>query len=35
MRAAFLGYNNSSAYADLVLERTRGYDRFVIPPPPP
>lgn len=34
MRAAFLGYNNSSAYARLVLERTHDYDRFVIPPPP-
>jgi membrane-bound lytic murein transglycosylase B len=35
LRAAFLGYNNSNAYASLVLERTHGYDLFVIPPPPP
>ncbi len=34
MRAAFLRYNNSSAYASLVLERTHRYDQFVIPPVP-
>jgi membrane-bound lytic murein transglycosylase B len=32
LRSAFLRYNNSSAYARLVLERTRRYDQFVIPP---
>lgn len=34
MRAAFLRYNNSSAYASQVLERTRRYDAYVIPPAP-
>jgi membrane-bound lytic murein transglycosylase B len=34
MRSAFLRYNNSSAYAALVLERTHRYDQFVIPPVP-
>jgi membrane-bound lytic murein transglycosylase B len=34
LRSAFLGYNNSNAYASLVLERTHLYDLFVIPPPP-
>ncbi len=34
MRAAFLGYNNSQAYASLVLDRTHGYDLYVIPPVP-
>jgi membrane-bound lytic murein transglycosylase B len=33
LRAAFLGYNNSNAYASLVLDRTHLYDLFVIPPP--
>jgi membrane-bound lytic murein transglycosylase B len=33
LRAAFLSYNNSNAYASLVLERTHAYDLFVIPPP--
>lgn len=32
MRRAFLAYNNSNAYAALVLERTHGYDAFQIPP---
>jgi membrane-bound lytic murein transglycosylase B len=35
LRAAFLRYNNSQAYATQVLERTRGYDAFVIPSPSP
>jgi membrane-bound lytic murein transglycosylase B len=34
LRAAFLGYNNSQAYASLVLDRMHGYDLFVIPPVP-
>jgi membrane-bound lytic murein transglycosylase B len=34
LRAAFLRYNNSNAYANQVLERTKGYDAFVIPPAP-
>ena len=34
MRSAFLGYNNSQSYASLVLDRTHGYDLFVIPPVP-
>jgi membrane-bound lytic murein transglycosylase B len=34
LRASFLRYNNSGAYADTVLGRTRGYDGFVIPPVP-
>ncbi len=34
LRASFLRYNNSGVYADTVLGRTRGYDRFVIPPVP-
>jgi len=33
MRRAFLAYNNSSAYASLVLQRTHGYDQFALPPP--
>lgn len=33
LRTAFLRYNNSNAYAAQVLERTHGYDLFVIPPP--
>ena len=32
LRRAFLRYNNSQAYATQVLDRTRGYDAFVIPP---
>jgi membrane-bound lytic murein transglycosylase B len=32
MRRAFLAYNNSGAYATLVLQRTHGYDAFQIPP---
>jgi membrane-bound lytic murein transglycosylase B len=32
MRRAFLAYNNSNAYAALVLQRTHGYDAFQIPP---
>jgi membrane-bound lytic murein transglycosylase B len=34
MRRAFLAYNNSGAYATLVLQRTHGYDAFQIPPVP-
>jgi membrane-bound lytic murein transglycosylase B len=34
LRASFLRYNNSAAYADTVLSRTRGYDTFIIPPVP-
>ena len=32
LRAAFLRYNNSTAYANQVLDRTRRYDQYVIPP---
>jgi membrane-bound lytic murein transglycosylase B len=34
LRAAFLRYNNSTAYANQVLDRTRRYDQYVIPPAP-
>jgi len=32
---AFLRYNQSQAYVDLVLGRTKGYDRFALPGQPP
>jgi len=31
MRRAFRSYNNDGGYVELVLERTHGYDRYVIP----
>jgi membrane-bound lytic murein transglycosylase B len=34
LRGAFLGYNNSQAYASLVLDRTHAYDLYLIPPVP-
>jgi membrane-bound lytic murein transglycosylase B len=34
LRAGFLGYNNSQAYASMVLDRTHAYDLYVIPPVP-
>lgn len=32
---AFFRYNQSQAYVDLVLERTKAYDRFALPGQPP
>ncbi len=34
LRRAFLSYNNDGSYAALVLDRTHGYDEFVIPAVP-
>lgn len=34
LRRAFLRYNNSTRYAEQVLERMRGYEAFALPPPP-
>jgi membrane-bound lytic murein transglycosylase B len=31
LRRALLRYNNSTAYVDVVLDRSRGYDAFVFP----
>jgi len=33
LRRAFRSYNNDGHYVETVLERTHGYDRFVIPAP--
>lgn len=35
MLRALRSYNNDGAYGQLVLERTHGYDAFVLPAPPP